>query len=80
MGLGFGLGLGRRLMLDALLERDEDGEKEAPLVRVPLELVEHLQRGKRRRNECGRGKCSHRECGRGKYGHGHSKCSHRVLP
>ena len=52
--MGFGLGLGRRLMLDALLERDEDGEKEAPLVRVPLELVEHLQRGKRRRSACGR--------------------------
>ena len=74
-------------MLDALLERDEDGEKEAPLVRVALELVEHLQHGKRRcgrskcsHSECGRGKCSHRECGRGKYGHGHSKCSHRVLP
>ena len=31
------------LLLDALLELDEDGEEEAALVGVALELIEHLQ-------------------------------------
>ena len=31
------------MLLDALLELDEDGEEEAALVSVALELIEHLQ-------------------------------------